>query len=57
MSKTLSELFEEFVEISEPEECGCEFQHDDWCLTMQWKRKISEIRKCLNSQEESSTDV
>lgn len=38
-------LLQEFVNMSEPEECGCEFQHVEWCNTMKWKRKLEDIRE------------
>ena len=36
-------LLHEFVEMSEPSECGCEFQHVEWCNTMKWKKKLEEL--------------
>ena len=51
MKKTVSELFEEFETISNPEECGCEYQHFDSCLTMKWVKKLEEVREAIKELE------
>lgn len=57
MKKTALEIFEEFVNISDSEECGCEYQHHYGCYAMEWVSKLEEVREVIKELENKGTVV
>ena len=51
MNKTALELFEEFVRMSNSDECRCEYQHHYGCSSMKWVRKLEEVREAIKELE------
>lgn len=44
-------LLEGFVSLSEPEECGCEFEHVHNCHTMRWRRQLRWLEAAVASSD------